>query len=125
MRHLLPPTSAVKLLNMKRQLVALIVMLAIALQGAAVAFAGVSPSISSDCQTAVVSHSATPQDSCCSKGQRTMSCCLETCMSTVAAAVATTPQMLDWVGFRTLVPQFLSTHFSSRGDSPLIRPPIL
>jgi hypothetical protein len=32
---------------------------------------------------------------------------------------------LNWLGPATLPPQFRSTHFSSRGDSPLIRPPIL
>ena len=110
---------------MKRQLVTLIVILAIALQGSVVAFAGISPLMSSDCQTAAASHSATSQDSCCPKGHHTMSCCLEACMGTVAGAVTTTPQVLNWVGFATLVPQFLSTQFSSRGDSPLIRPPIL
>jgi hypothetical protein len=33
--------------------------------------------------------------------------------------------VLNRVASTTLLPQFLSTRFSSRGDSPLIRPPIL
>jgi hypothetical protein len=110
---------------MKRQVIAFIVMLAIGLQGSVVAFAGISPLMSADCQGAVVSHSDASQDSCCPKGQHAMSCCLEACMGTVAGAVTTMPQALNWLGSAMLVPQLLSTRFSSRGDSPLIRPPIL
>jgi hypothetical protein len=110
---------------MKRQLIAIIVMLAIGQQGSVVAFAGISALMSTDCQTTVVSHSDASQDSCCPKGQHTMGCCLEACVGTVAGAVTMVPQALNWLGSATLVPQFLSTRFSSRGDSPLIRPPIL
>jgi hypothetical protein len=110
---------------MKRQLIAVIVMLAIGLQGSVVAFAGISPLMSSDCQTAAISHSGASQDFCCPKGQHTMGCCLEACVGSVAGAVTTLPQVLAWFGTASLVPQFLSTRFSSRGDSPLIRPPIL
>jgi hypothetical protein len=59
---------------MKSQLIAVIVMLAIGLQGSVVAFAGTSPLMSTDCQTAAISHSGASQDSCCPKGQHTMSC---------------------------------------------------
>jgi hypothetical protein len=110
---------------MKRQLIAVIVMLAIGLQGSVVAFAGIFPLMSTDCQTAAISHSGASQDSCCPKGQHTMGCCLEACVGTVAGAVTTMPQVLTSPKSETLVPQFLSTRFSSRGDSPLIRPPIL
>jgi hypothetical protein len=110
---------------MKRRLVALIMMLAIGLQSSVVAFAGISPIMSTDCQTAGVSHSDASQDSCCPTGQRTLSCCLEACAGTVAGAVTMTPQALNWHGHATLLPQLRTTHFSSRGDSPLIRPPIL
>ena len=117
--------SAVKLLSMKRQLFAVIVMLAIGLQSSVVAIAGISPLMSTDCQTTAVSHSNASQDSCCPQGQHTMGCCLEACVATVAGAVTTTPQTLNWLGSVALVPQFLSTRYFSRGDSPLIRPPIL
>ena len=110
---------------MKRQLIALIVMLAIGLQSSVVAFAGISQMMSTDCQTAAVSHSHASQDSCCPKGQHSMGCCLEACVGTVAASTTTIPQVLHWLGSATLIPQFLSTQFLSRGDSPLIRPPIL
>jgi hypothetical protein len=115
----------VKLLPMKRQLIAIIVMLVIGLQSSVVAFAGISPLMSTDCQTAANSHSDASQDSCCPKGQRTMSCCLDACAGTSAVAVATTLRALNWLGSTTLLPQFRTTHFSTRGDSPLIRPPIL
>src|ERR1700689_1312823 len=105
---------------MKRQLIAVIVMLAIGLQGSLVAFAGISPLMSTDCQTASISHSGTSPGSCCPKGQHTMGCCLEACPGTVVGTVTALPQMLTWRGSATLVAQFLSTRFSSRGDSPLI-----
>jgi hypothetical protein len=110
---------------MKRQLFAVIMILAIGLQGSVVAFAGISSLMSTDCQTTAVSRSDASQDSCCPKGQHAMGCCLEACVGTVAAAVTTTPQALNWLGSATFVPQFLSTRYFSRGDSPLIRPPIL
>jgi hypothetical protein len=106
---------------MKRQLIAIIVVLAIALQGSVFAFAGTAI----DCRIAGISHATASQDSCCPKGQHTMSCCLEACVSTVPGAVTTTPEVPSWLGFTTLLPQSLATRFSSRGDSPLIRPPIL
>jgi hypothetical protein len=114
----------VKLFGVKRQLIAIIVMLVIGLQSSVVAFAEISPLMSTDCQTAANSHSDDSQDSCCPKGQRTMSCCLAACTGTVAGDVTTIPQVLNWHGHATLVQQFVSKRFSSRGDSPLIRPPI-
>jgi hypothetical protein len=109
----------------KRQFIAVVVLLAIALQGSVAAFAQISPLMLTDCQTTAASHSDSSQDSCCPKGQHTIGCCLEACVSIVAGAVTTAPQALHWPGSALLVPQFLSTRFSSRGDSPLIRPPIL
>jgi hypothetical protein len=120
-RHLEP----VKLLRMKRQVIAVVAMLVIGLQSSVVAFAGISPLMSTDCQTAANSHSEALQDSCCPKGQRTVSCCLDACAGSIAGVVAMTPQVLNWQDRATLLPQFRTTHFSSRGDSPLIRPPIL
>jgi hypothetical protein len=117
--------EAAKIFGMKRQLIAIIVMLVIGLQSSVVAFAAASPLMSTDCQTTAISHSDASQDSCCPKGQHTMSCCLEACVGAVAGAVAMTPQALNWGAQAMLLPQFRSTHFSSRGDSPLIRPPIL
>jgi hypothetical protein len=125
MDNLLRRASAVKLLCMKRQLIAVIVVLAIGLQSSVVAFAGISPLMSTDCQITAVSHSDAYQDSCCPKSQHTIGCCLDACVGTVAGAVTMMPQALNWLGSATLLPQFLSTRFSSRGDSPLIRPPIL
>jgi hypothetical protein len=109
---------------MKRQLIALIVILAIGLQGSVAAFAGISQIMSTDCQTALASHSGVSQDSCCPKGQHGTGCCLEVCAATLAGAVPM-PPVLKGLPRATLVPQLRPTRFSSRGDSPLIRPPIL
>jgi hypothetical protein len=110
---------------MKRQLIAIIVMLVIGLQSSVVAYAGISPLMSTDCQTAANAQSYASQDSCCPKGERTMSCCVEACAGTIAGSVTTTLQALSWLGSTRLLPQSRTTHFSTRGDSPLIRPPIL
>jgi hypothetical protein len=101
-------------MRMKRQLIAVILMLAIGLQGSIAAFAATSPSMSTDCQSA---------DACCPKGQHAMSCCLDLCLAPVGVTVS--PTTLAWYARSTpIVPASIST-FSSRGDSPLIRPPIL
>jgi hypothetical protein len=110
---------------MKRRLIALIMMLAIGLQSSVIAFAGIAPVMSTDCQTAAISHTDASQDSCCLKGQRPMSCCLDACVATAAVALTMTPQALIWHGRVAPPAQSRTTHFSSRGDSPLVRPPIL
>lgn len=108
---------------MKRQLIALIVMLAVGLQGSLVAFAAVAPLNQSDCQIAAESRADASRDSCCPNGLHTASCCLDVCLAT--AAVTVSPASLVWYGRTAPARQFHTTSFSSRGDSPLIRPPIL
>jgi hypothetical protein len=104
---------------MKRQLIALILMLAIGLQGSMAAFAATSP-VSTDCRT--TAHSGASQDSCCPNGQRAVSCCLDLCLSTVGATVSqVAPTWFIPPSESTVVKPAI---FSSRGDSPLIRPPI-
>ena len=104
---------------MKRQLIALILMLAVGLQGSVAAFAATSP-VATDCQTAA--HSGASQDSCC-PSQRAVSCCLDLCLLTIGATVSQTA--LTWfippIELMVVKPAI----FSSRGDSPLIRPPII
>jgi hypothetical protein len=108
---------------MNRQLIAVILMLVIGLQGSMAAFAATSPLMSADCQTTAISHSDASQDSCCPKGRHAMSCCLDLCLSTVGVVVS--PVALAWfTPPAPALPAPIST-FSSRGDSPLIRPPIL
>jgi hypothetical protein len=115
---------AIKILGMKRQLIALIAMLVIGLQSSVVAFAGISPMGSTDCQAAVVTHSDVSRDPCCPKGEQAMGFCLQVCTGSVAGAATTVPQGFVWLGSATLLPHFLLTRFSSRGDTPLFRPPI-
>jgi hypothetical protein len=112
-----------KLRGVKRQFIALFLMLAIGLQGSAAAFAATSLLMSTDCQTTAVVHAGAAQNSCCPKGQRAMSCCLDVCLLTVGAAVS--PLAFTW---STPPSELLAAEpaiFFSRGDSPLIRPPIL
>ena len=104
---------------MKCQLIALILMLAIGLQGSMAAFAATSP-VSTDCQT--TAHSGASQDSCC-PSQRAVSCCLDLCLLTVGAALSQTA--LTWFIPPSELMVVKPAIFSSRGDSPLIRPPIL
>jgi hypothetical protein len=108
---------------MKRKLIALILVLAIGLHGTMTALATTSPLMSADCHTTAMTHSGASQDSCCPKGQRAMSCCLDLCLSTVGATVS--PIALTWFSPATKLQAAKSSIFSSRGDSPLIRPPIL
>jgi hypothetical protein len=107
---------------MKRQLVAVILMLVIGLHGSLAAFAATSPLMSADCQT-TTSSSDVSQNSCCPKGQHALSCCLDLCLSTIGVTVS--PLASTWFARSAPVLPANSSIFSSRGDSPLIRPPIL
>jgi len=107
---------------MTRQFVALILMLAIGLQGSLAAFAANSLG-QSDCQTTAESQAGGSHRSCCPSGSHMANCCLDACPTAVAAT--TSSAALVWHRRATSVLQFQTTTFSSRGDSPLIRPPIL
>jgi hypothetical protein len=105
---------------MKRQLTALILMLAMGMQGSLVAFAAVAPLMQSDCQTST----AAPHNSCCpGGGSHSAGCCLDACLA--AVALPALPASLVSYSRPTPVRHFGTANFFSRGDSPLIRPPIL
>jgi hypothetical protein len=106
---------------MKRQIIALLVILAIGLQGSVSALAAAA--MQYDCTTSAASHSNNPQESCCPSGQHSPSCCLDACV--IAVGITASPTFSIWHGLTTQTLQFHLTTFSSRGDSPLIRPPIL
>jgi hypothetical protein len=106
---------------MKRQLIALIVMLALGLQGSLVALAAAAPQVA-DCQTPAQSQDVAHKP-CCPSGLHTASCCLDACPSGVA--VTASPASLVWYGRTVRALLFLTANFSSRGETPLIRPPIL
>jgi hypothetical protein len=108
---------------MNRQLIALLLMLVIGLQGSMAAFAAASPLLSADCQTTAVTYSDASQDSCCPKGRHAMNCCLDLCLSIVGVIVS--PVAFSWFALSAPALPAKSSTFSSRGDSPLIRPPIL
>jgi hypothetical protein len=98
-------------------------MLAIGLQGSVAAFAATSPLVSTDCQSISMAQSGASQDSCCPKGQHAMSCCLDLCLSNVGATVS--PMAFSWFIPPSEILAAKPVMFASRGDSPLIRPPIL
>jgi len=108
---------------MKAQLIAVILMLAIGLQGSVAAFAATSTLMSTDCQATASLLSDASQDSCCPKGHRAMSCCLDLCLSNVGVTVS--PAASVWYARSASALPAQTSIFSSRGDSPLIRPPIL
>jgi hypothetical protein len=111
-----------KMLFMKH-LIAFVVMLAIGLQGSLVASAAIAPLMSPDCQTSATGR-AVSSDSCCPSGLHSMNCCLDECLATAAVTVAYASPV-RYYGPDAQASQFFTTTFSSRGDSPLIRPPIL
>jgi hypothetical protein len=98
---------------MKRQLIAIIVMLAIGLQGSAIAFTGVELT-QSDCAA---------HKSGCPSELHTAGCCLDFCVA--AIAIATSPVSVAWGVHSASCTQLRISIFSSRDASPLIRPPIL
>jgi hypothetical protein len=109
---------------MKRQLIALAMILAIGLQGSLAAFAAEIPVGQSDCQTSGESQNAADK-ACCPSGVHAASCCSDACLSAATAAVSASPTPLIWHSRTAPVLQVGTAAFFSRGDSPLIRPPIL
>jgi hypothetical protein len=107
---------------MTRQVVALILMLAVGLQGSLAAFSA-SALGQSDCQTTAEGHVGASHTSCCPSGSHMANCCQDACPT--AVAVTTSSAALVWYRHTASVLQFRTTTFSTRGDSPLIRPPIL
>jgi hypothetical protein len=105
--------------TMKRQLTALLLTLALGLQGSS-AFAAVTPLMQSDNQTSAESHHASHK--CCPTGGLNASCCPDACVASVA--IPNSSGLVVGSG-RTAPLQFRTTIFFSRGESPLIRPPIL
>ncbi len=111
-----------KLCLMKRELIALILMIAVSLQGSMVASASISPLTSADCHTSATSHADAALDSCCPKGQRAMSCCLDLCLETAGATMS--PTGLTLFAGPAELQAAKSPLFCSRSDPLLIRPPI-
>jgi hypothetical protein len=111
-----------KIPHVKSQLITLIMILAIGLQGSLTAFALGHRAMQSDCQTSADSQDIA-QKSCCPSGLHSVGCCLDACVAVIA--IATSPVSLAWYGRAALPAQLRISTFFSRGDSPLIRPPIL
>lgn len=75
---------------MKRQLITVLVVLAVALHSPIVALAATSHAMTTNCQTAAPSDSDGPQKPCC-KGQHKMSCCLLARCAAVGVTASPTP----------------------------------
>ncbi len=110
---------------MKRQLTALLLMLVMGMQGSLAAFAAVHPMMQPDCQTSAGGVAASHKSCCPGGGSHPASCCLDGCLAVAAVALPALPASLVWYGRPTLQRHFGTVNFFSRGDSPLIRPPIL
>jgi len=109
----------------KRQLIAWILLIVLGLE-ASLALAAISTSLQSDCHTSE-SHADTSHKACCPSGAhtgaRTMSCCLD--VGGVGLAIPMAPVSVAWYGRSAPLPMGSTASFLTRGDSPLIRPPIL
>jgi hypothetical protein len=101
-----------------------IMLVALSLQGSMVAHAAIVSSMPSDCQTSAGTAFNVSHKSCCPGGSHAMSCCPDICVG-VLAILSTAPASPSWHGHSVPIPQWRTTSFASRDDSPLIRPPIL
>lgn len=104
---------------MKRQMVAILVLLALVLQGSAAAFATPSGGADAICTMGIGDGST---QSCCTHHSHVTSCCLDECASVMAAPFATTH--FTWIAFSPTVLPSNNAELVSREDAPLIRPPI-
>ena len=104
---------------MKRQVIAILLLLALVLQGPVVAFASPSAAAAQACPMGISDSSA---KSCCTHHAHVMSCCLDECASVIAVPVATA--YLTWQSFSQPVLTSEKAALASREDAPLIRPPI-
>jgi hypothetical protein len=108
---------------MTRQLIVLIVLWALGLQGVQAAAGAASAGMTSECVTSSANPAESARQSCCPSGSHAAGCCLDACFAAVAVTPA--PALAVWIGRTASVRHVLLTRFTSRGDSPLIRPPIL
>jgi hypothetical protein len=114
--------NRVKMSYMKRQLIALAMILTIGLQGSA--FAAPVLLMQSDCQTSARGQHAADK-SCCPSGVHTRNCCADACPAAAAVAIAFSPPSLICYSRSAPALRLGTSSFLSRGDTPLIRPPIL
>ena len=100
-------------------------LLAFGLQGS-LALAAADRSMELDCQMSGEESSVNVHSACCRGGKTSMKCSLDICMAAITIVTAhQTPVALTGSRQSTLIAKFPLQRFSSRGDSPLIRPPIL
>lgn len=124
------PRPRVILKTVKRPLLTFLLVLVLGVQGPLVAYAssvadasrvGSGVSTGTPASPAEAQSQATP-DSCCPGGGPAGNCCFTSCLASAGALASPVP--VRWVGraLPPIVPDAPS--FTSRGDAPLIRPPI-
>ena len=107
--------------GVKRRLIAWILLIVLGLE-ASLALAAIPPSMQSDCHSSTESHADTSHKPCCPSGAHTMSCCLD--VGGVGLAIPMAPLSFAWYGRSAPLPKGRTASFLTRGDTPLIRPPI-
>jgi hypothetical protein len=115
---------------MKRRLVAFLIVLAIGLQSPIVAYAAAAAGTTAagsalmpcDSAARAATDSGTPHKTCCPGGEPTANCCLSICL--LAAGITAPPAPTRFFAAAVPTLRLAISSFSSRGDSPLIRPPI-
>jgi hypothetical protein len=116
---------------MKRRLIAFLIVMAIGLQSPIIAYAAAAAGTTGagsalmPCDSAAhaATHPGISPKSCCPGGEPTANCCLSICL----VAVGVTARPAPTRAYAPTAPPFRPTasSFTSRGDAPLIRPPIL
>lgn len=110
---------------MSRRFIVWLFLLAFSVQ-APLALAAADRLMESNCQTSDDASMTGMHKTCCPEQKAAMKCSFDGCLSaTPILGAHQSPTALVVSTQSTLTPQIPARHFSSRGDSPLIRPPIL
>jgi hypothetical protein len=105
---------------MNRRLVALLVVLAISLQGPSLAYAAAAKMMPASCAGHVLDHSGN-NDSCCPQGVLPGLCCAG---GLVLTGLPSTQMTLPLVSSSRMPPVSGSVAFATERATPLFRPPI-
>jgi hypothetical protein len=107
--------------GVKHRLIAWILLVALGMEGPLV-LAAIPTSMQHDCHGSTESRADTSRKPCCPSGAH-MSCCLDA--GVLGLAIPMGPLSVAWHGHSAPLPTARNASFFTRGDSPLIRPPIL
>jgi len=113
---------------MKRRLIGLWLVLAIVLQGPMVAYTSTAPNAGCAMMQSLgavpaVDHHHGTREPCCPDSAPTVTCCVSGLAVGAGPVNFSLPVRL--AAYTVPLPRPLAVAFASRGDAPLIRPPIL